>query len=50
MKELNLAEIAEENYVSRMCQVTREIFWTENLWGEKGYDRTDSMLEGLGEG
>ena len=43
---LNLAENAEENsaeFVNRMCQVTLETFWTPNLWGEEGYDRTDSM-------
>ena len=53
MKELNLAENAEEKsaeFVNRMCQVTPETFWTQNLWGEDGYDRTDSMLGGLGTG
>ena len=53
MEELNLAENAVEKsaqFVSRMCQVTLEVFWTQNLWGEEGYDRTESMLEGLGAG
>ena len=30
-----------------MCQVTLEAFWTQNVKGEEGFDRTDSMLEGL---
>ena len=50
VEELNLAENAEEKsaeFVNRMCQVTLEIFWTPNLWGEEGYDRTDSMFEVL---
>ena len=50
VEELNLAEKAEEKsaqFVSRRCQVTLEVFWTQNLWGEEGYDRTESMLEGL---
>ena len=53
MEELNLVENAEEKsteFKNYMCQVTLETFWTQNLWGEEGYDRTDSMLEGLGEG
>ena len=53
VEELNLAESAEEKsaeFVNRMCQVTLENFWTQNLWGEEGFDRTDSMLEGLGAG
>ena len=36
--------------VNRVCQVTLETFWTQNLKGEEGFDRTDSMLEGLGAG
>ena len=27
---------------------TLATFWTQNLWVEEGYDRTDNMLEGLG--
>ena len=37
-------------FVSRMCQVTLEAFWTQKVKGEEGFDRTDSMLEGLGAG
>ena len=53
MKEVNLAEKAEEKsaeFVNRVCQVTLEAFWTQNVKGEEGFDRTDSMLEGLGAG
>ena len=53
VKEVNLAENAEEKsaeFVNRVCQVTLETFWTQNVKGEKGFDRTDSMLEGLGAG
>ena len=49
VEELNLAENSEKKsakFVNRMCQVTLETFWTQNLWGEEGYDRTDNMLEG----
>ena len=53
IKELSLAENSEEKsaeFVNRMCQVTLEAFWTQNVRGEEGFDRTDSMLEGLGAG
>ena len=53
MKEVNLAENAEEKaaeFVNRVCQVTLEIFWTQKVKGEEGFERTDSMLEGLGAG
>ena len=53
VKEVNLAENAEEKsaeFVNRVCQVTPKIFWTQNVKGEEGFDRTDSMLEGLGAG
>ena len=53
VKEVNLAENAEEKsaeFVNRVCQVTLEAFWTQNVKGEEGFDRTDSMLEGLGAG
>ena len=53
VKEVNLAENAEEKsaeFVSKECQVTLEAFWTQNVKGEEGFDRTDSMLEGLGAG
>ena len=52
-KEVNLAENAEEKsaeFVIRVCQVTLEAFWTQNVKGEENFDRTDSMLEGLGAG
>ena len=53
VKEVNLAENAEEKaaeFVNRVCQVTLETFWTEKVKGEEGFERTDSMLEGLGAG
>ena len=53
LKEVNLAENAEEKtaeFVNRLCQVTLETFWTEKAKGEEGFERTDSMLEGLGAG
>ena len=53
LKEVNLAENAEEKaaeFVNRVCQVTLETFWTQKVKGEEGFERTDSMLEGLGAG
>ena len=53
VKEINLAENAEEKtaeFVNRVCQVTLEAFWTQNAKGKEGFDRIDSMLEGLGAG
>ena len=53
VKEVNLAEKAEEKlaeFVNSVCQVTLEAFWTQNVKGEEGFDRTDSMLEGLAAG
>ena len=53
VKMVNLAENAEDKsaeFVSRVYQVTMEAFWTQNVKGEEGFDRTDSMLEGLGAG
>ena len=53
VKEVNLAENDEEKaaeIVNRVCQVTLETFWTEKVKGEEGFERTDSMLEGLGAG
>ena len=53
VREVNLAENAEAKsaeFVNRVCQVTLEAFWTQSVKGEKGFDRTDSMLEGLGAG
>ena len=53
LKEVNIAENAEEKtaeFVNRMCQITLETFWTQEMKGEKGFEGTDSMLEGLGAG
>ena len=53
VKEGNLAENAEEKaaeFVNRVCQDTLETFWTQKVKGEEGFERTDSMLEGLGAG
>ena len=53
VKEVNLAENDEEKsaeFVNRVCQITLETFWTEKVKGEEGFERTDSMLEGLGAG
>ena len=53
LKEVNLAENAEEKtaeFVNRMCQITLETFWTQEVKGQEGFERTDSMLEGLGTG
>ena len=33
-----------------MCQITLEVFWTQDVTGEDGFERIDSMLEGLGSG
>ena len=53
LKEMNLAENAGEKtaeFVNRMCQATLETFWTQEVKGQEGFERTDSMLEGLGAG
>ena len=53
VKEVNLAENAEEKsaeFVNRVCQVTLEAFWTQNVRVDQGFDRSDSMREGLGAG
>ena len=53
LKEVNLAENAEEKtaeFTNRVCQITLETFWTQELKGQEGFERTDSMLEGLGAG
>ena len=53
VKEVILADNAEEKsaeFVNRVCQVTLETFWTQEGRGDEGFDRTDSMLEGLGFG
>ena len=53
VKEVNLAENVGEmsaEFVNRVCQVTLEAFWTQNVKREEGFDRNDSKLEGLGAG
>ena len=53
LKEVNLAENAGEKtaeFLNRMCQITLETFWTREVKGQQGFERTDSMLEGLGAG
>ena len=53
LKEVNIAENAEEKtaeFVNRMCQITLETFWTQEVKGEEGFEQTDSMLEELGAG
>ena len=53
VKDVNLAENAEEKsaeFVIRVCQVTLKAFLTQKVKREEGFDRTDSMLEGLGAG
>ena len=53
LKEVHLAENAEEktdDLVNRMCQITLETFWTQEVKGQEGFERTDSMLEGMGAG
>ena len=53
LKEVNLAENAEEKtaeFTNRMCQITLETFWTQEVKGQEGFERTDSMLEALGAG
>ena len=53
VKELKLAKNAGKKsaeFVNRMCQVTLESFWVQNMRGEEGFDRTDRMLQRLGAG
>ena len=53
VKELNLAANAEEKlaeFIDRMCQITLEAIWTQNVRLEKGFERTDSIPEALGAG
>ena len=53
LKEVNPAENAGEQtaeFVNRMCQITLETFWTSEMKGQEGFERTDSTLEGLGAG
>ena len=51
LNEVNLTENAGEKtaeFVNRMCQIILETFWTQEVKGQEGFERTDSMLEGLG--
>ena len=53
VKEVNLIDDPGEKsaeFVKKMCQVTLEAFWTQNAQGVEGFDKTDTMLEGLGAG
>ena len=53
VKEVNLAQNAEKKspeFVNKVGRITLEAFWTQIVKGEEGFDRTDSMLEGLGAG
>ena len=43
VRESKLAENVEEKSTE-----FGEAFWTQNVRGEEGFERTDSMLEGLG--
>ena len=46
-----MLKINQPNFVNRVCQVTLEAFWTQKVrGGGEGFDRTDSLLEGLGAG
>ena len=50
---MNLAENAGEKtaeFVYTMCQITLETFWTQEVKGQEGFERTDSMLKGFGAG
>ena len=53
LKEVKLAKNAGEKtaeFVKRMCQITLETFWTQEVKVQEGFEWTDSMLEGLGAG
>ena len=49
VNEVNAADKSAE-FVNRVCQVTLEALWNQKRKGEEGFDRTDSMLEGIGAG
>ena len=49
VKEVNLAKNDEEKsdeFVKRVCQVTVEAFWTQNVKGEEGFDRMTACWKG----
>ena len=53
VKEIKLAKNAEDKtaeFVNKVCRVTLEAFWTQNVKGKEGFDRIDSMLKRLGAG
>ena len=53
VRELSLAENEGEKsaeFTDRICQITLEVFWTQNMRGDEGFEGTDSMLERLGGG
>ena len=53
VRELNLAENEGEKsaeFTDRLCQITLEAFWTQNMRGDEGFEGTDSILERLGGG
>ena len=53
LKVVNLAENAggkTAEFVNRTCQINLETFWTQEVKRQEGFERTDSMLEGLGAG
>ena len=37
-------------FIDRMCQITLEAYWTQNVKGEEGFEGTDGMVERLGAG
>ena len=48
--DISKAEEKAVGFVNRVCQVTLEIFWNQKVKGEEGFERTDSVLDGLGAG
>ena len=49
LKKVNLAENAEEKtaeFINRMCQITLETFWTQNVKGEEGFERKIACWKG----
>ena len=49
VKEVNLAKNAEEksaHFVNRVCQVTLEALWTQNVKREEGFDRMTACWKG----
>ena len=49
VKKVNLAKNAEEksaDFVNKVCQVTLEAFWTQNVKGEEAFDRLTACCKG----